>query len=246
MKGLAQMGDNIMKRLLLSTAAVAAAISVVGAANAADIARPAPPPVKAPAYAPPPVYMWSGFYIGGNIGYGWTDGSGTVTSAGRTGPLSGDGDGVLGGAQIGYNWQTGPYVFGVETDFQGSGGSGHFNANLPGNRITGTAKTPWFGTIRGRLGYAVNHWLFYVTGGAAYAENKVSGTSSRFGAFSGSDVGWSYTVGGGVEAFVAPQWSVKAEYLYIGTPDKVPSFRNASVSGDTDTHVVRLGVNYHF
>lgn len=233
-----------MKRILRSTAAVAAVMGTIGVADAADIARSAPPPVKAPAYVPP-VYLWSGFYIGGNIGWGWTDGSGTFTTGGRSGPVSGDGDGFLGGGQIGYNWQTGAFVFGVETDFQGSAGSGHFTANVPGNLITGTAKTEWFGTIRGRLGYAVNNWLFYVTGGGAYAQNKVTATSAVNGPFNASAVGWSYTVGAGVEAFVAPQWSVKGEYLYIGTPDKVPTV-NAVVRGDTNTHIARVGVNYHF
>jgi outer membrane immunogenic protein len=245
MQGLAQIGENIMKRILLSTAAMAAAMLVVGSAHAADIAGPAQMPVKAPAYVPP-IYLWSGFYLGANLGYGWSDGSGTITVGGRTGHLSGNADGVLGGGQIGYNWQTGAFVFGVETDFQGSGADGHFSASVPRNPINGTTSTPWFGTIRGRLGYAVNNWLFYVTGGGAYAQNEVSGTAARTGHFSSSGVDWSWTAGAGIEAFVAPKWSVKAEYLYIGTPDNVPHVSNAIVRGDTNTNIVRAGVNYHF
>jgi outer membrane immunogenic protein len=231
-----------MKRILLTTVVFAAATAFTGAANAADIARPAPMAVKAPAYIAP-MYTWAGFYIGANLGYGWGDGSGTLTSGGVTGPLSGSGDGILGGAQIGYNWQSGPWVLGVETDFQGTGISGGFSA--PANGVVGTERTPWFGTIRGRVGYAVNTWLFYVTGGGVYAQNKISGTAPA-GAFSASNVGWSYTVGAGVEAFVAPRWSVKAEYLYMGTPDSAPVPPGAVVTGSTNSNLVRVGLNYHF
>jgi outer membrane immunogenic protein len=234
-----------MKRILLSTAALAVAMAVYGTANAADIA-PAQMPVKAPPYIAP-VYLWSGFYIGANLGYGWGDGSGTVTlPSGATGPISGNSDGILGGGQMGYNWQFGSVVFGVETDIQGTGIDGHFSGSTPRNSIVGTESTPWFGTIRGRLGYAANSWLFYITGGGVYADNKASGTSTLFGPFSSSVVGWSWTVGGGVEAFVAPKWSVKAEYLYVGTPDKVPTPSGTSVSGSSNGNIVRVGVNYHF
>lgn len=229
-----------MKRFLLSTVAVAAAMAFAGAANAADIARPAPMAVKAPAYIAP-MYTWAGFYIGGNVGYGWGDGSGTLTTpAGAAGAVSGNGDGILGGVQAGYNWQFGPWVWGVEADFQGSGATGSFNAPTLG--IAGSTRTDWFGTIRGRLGYAVNTWMFYVTGGGAWAENRIS--SPGFG--SAEATGWTYTVGAGVEAFVAPKWSVKAEYLYFGTPDKVPNLPGFGATGNTDSNLIRVGANYHF
>jgi outer membrane immunogenic protein len=246
-----------MNRILKLAVACAAATAVVGAANAADIRRPPPPVAKAPAFVAP-LFTWTGFYIGANVGYGWGDGSGTVTHVnvapvGARGPISGDGDGILGGIQIGYNWQTGPFVIGFETDIQASGAEGTFTGRAgPAGPVTyrGTTEHPWFGTIRGRLGYAADRWLFYFTGGGYYAENKATGVATRPGfapvAFSSTETGWGWTVGGGVEwAFVA-NWSVKAEYLYLATPDKVPARPGTRINGDTDAHVVRLGVNYRF
>src|SRR5688572_14779607 len=95
--------------------------SVSGASMAADLA---PRPVgKAPFYPAAPLFTWTGFYIGGNGGYGWGSGSGTVVFTtvapiGATGPVTGSGDGFFGGVQAGYNWQFGSFVLGAETDFQ--------------------------------------------------------------------------------------------------------------------------------
>jgi len=238
-----------MKKLAVSAAALVAAIGLAGTANAADLARRAPaPPVKAPYYVAP-VFTWTGFYAGVNLGYGWADGSGTLTAPGGSGPVTGSGNGVLGGGQIGYNWQTGPLVLGLETDFQGTGANGTVNATVPGTVYAGTTHTPWFGTIRGRVGYAVDRWLFYVTGGGAYARNELTGTATTGGVttpFSTAANGWGYTVGGGIEAKLAQNWSVKGEYLYIGGMDSVPVPPGTTVSGNTDTHIIRVGVNYHF
>ena len=229
-----------MKRVLVSAVALAAA---VGVANAADIRRPPPPAAKAPAYVAP-LFTWTGFYLGGNLGYGWSDGSGTVNIAGVNVPINGDGDGVIGGVQAGYNWQTGAFVWGVETDFQLSGGTGNFRGSRPGIVITGTADNEWFGTIRGRLGYAVDRWLFYVTGGGYYTHNKSQGTVNGI-AFASSATGWGWTIGGGVEMALLNNWSIKGEYLYLDTPDKVPD-AGRPISGDINSHVFRVGLNYRF
>jgi outer membrane immunogenic protein len=212
--------------------------------------------VKAPAYVAP-IFTWTGFYIGGNLGWGWTDGRGTIRNTGffpgpigASGPVNGSGDGFLGGVQMGYNWQTGPWVLGIETDFQGSGGDGRFSGRVAGgagNAFTATARNDWFGTVRGRAGYAVDRWLFYVTGGGAYLHNKVSGNTGTGVPFSAQATGWAWTVGGGVEAALwSPNWSAKFEYLYIATPDKVPTPGGTRISGNTDTHVLRVGLNYRF
>ena len=81
-----------------------------------------------------------------------------------------------------------------------------------------------------------------MTGGGAWAENRVSSP----GRGSVSATGWTYTVGAGIEAFVAPRWSVKAEYLYAGTPDNVPTLPGFRVSGSTNANLIRVGANYHF
>jgi outer membrane immunogenic protein len=211
-------------------------------ATAADLSMPAPPPA-APVYMPPP-FTWTGLYAGGNLGWGWSSGDGTlwITGLGPV-PVSGSGDGFLGGVQLGYNWQTGAFVFGAETDFQGSAGRG----NLNGLGVTGTLKTPWFGTVRGRIGYAQDDWLFYVTGGGVYGEADYDGTLATTGAFSSSTSYWSWTIGGGIEAMLWDRWSAKLEYLYVGTPSDFPSPPGTiGVDGNINTNIVRAGLNYHF
>jgi outer membrane immunogenic protein len=243
-----------MKRILLMATALATATALTGAANAADVRHPPPLAPKAPAYVVAP-FSWAGFYLGGNIGYGWSSGSGTLTAtsiapAGTTGPMSVSGSGILGGLQAGYNWQAGAFVYGVETDFQFSGGEGAFAGNVAGARtFAGTASNEWFGTIRGRRGYAVDRWLFYVTGGAADTHNTSNGTTTFGGVttpITASATGWTYAVGGGVEAALWQNWSVKGEYLYLGTPSHVPTPPGTTASGNLDSHVIRIGLNYHF
>src|SRR5713101_5392807 len=130
-------------------------------------------PVKARGPAIVPVYNWTGFYAGVNLGWGWDSGSGTITLGGATGPYSGSGNGVLGGVQAGDNYQVRAMVLGVETDIQGSGARGTVTGTAGAATITGTAKVPAFGTIRGRLGYAADRWMLYATGGAVYGWSKL-------------------------------------------------------------------------
>ena len=226
----------------------AAGVLVLSAAGAgaADI------PARAPAYKAPafvaPAFSWTGFYVGANLGYGWGDASGTigVTGAG-TGPLSGDADGILGGVQAGYNWQTGPWVFGIEADIQATGAEGPVTGSPGAATIAATYRQPWFGTIRGRLGYAFDRTMVYVTGGGLYGEGELEGTITTTGAFKSSEIGWTYTVGGGVEHMFMPNWSAKLEYLYAGTPDRFPTPPNTvGLTGSADSHIVRAGINYHF
>lgn len=213
------------------------------AAYAADIARPvykAPPPVVA-------LYNWSGFYVGGNIGWGWSSGDGDVLINGIPGTISGSGDGFLGGIQAGYNWQNGPWVFGIETDFQGSAGDADIFAFAGGNTLSGTIKGPWFGTIRGRIGYAWDRALWYVTGGALYGKHEIDGVITGFGPFSASTTAWTYTVGGGLEWAVADRWTAKVEYLYAGPPNDTPSIPGLSITGgEAHAHILRTGLNYRF
>jgi outer membrane immunogenic protein len=231
-----------MRKLTLALFTGTALVSAQ-AAFAADLRRPAPPP-------PPPVaafYNWSGFYVGGNVGWGWTDGSADFAIAGARGTLDGSGDGFLGGIQAGYNWQNGPWVIGVELDFQGSTGDGDVTGLAGGNRVAFNASTPWFGTLRGRLGYAWDRWLVYATGGALYGKSEFEGNVTGVGPFSSSETFWTWTVGGGVEWALWERWSAKLEYLYAGSPNDVPAIpRTAIIDGSTDTHIVRAGLNYRF
>ncbi len=210
-----------MSKKALGAMAFAIASTVVSA-HAADLPygggrQPAPYTVNQPLN----MYSWAGPYLGGNIGYGWGD-----TSNNPTRP-----SGFNGGLQAGYNWQSGSWVYGIEADAQLGGADDTFAPWKFSN--------PWYGTVRGRVGYAVNNVLFYGTGGLAFGELK----GETFGLSEDhTTLGW--TVGLGAEFAVNQNWSVKAEYLYVDLAQH--NFSVTGASNGYDFSVVRLGVNYHF
>lgn len=222
-----------MKKFLLATSA---AVLMAGPALAADL-----PTLTAPA-APvtaPPAFTWTGFYVGGNIGYAWGTGRLSVPGAGSD---SGSYDGVIGGGQIGYNWQSGDLVFGVEADIQASGIE--FSETAFG--LTAKSEIEYLGTVRGRVGMSFDNIMPYVTAGLAYANNKISGTA--FGlTISDSKTHFGWTVGAGVEADLGYGWSVKGEYLYVDLQNKT-YFQNidGGFRARADFHTARIGVNYRF
>jgi outer membrane immunogenic protein len=229
------------------------AILVVGGLHAAAAADAMPPPPLLPPPPPLPlpvpivqVFSWTGFYIGGNAGWGFTNGSGTFTTALGADPFTVNTNGFIGGAQLGYNWQTGPMVFGAEADFQGTAASGSLSATA-GPTISATAKTPWFGTLRGRVGYAFDSVLLYATGGGVYGDSSWNGSVSTVGNFSSATTFWTWTLGAGVEAAFWGCWSAKLEYLFAGTPSSTPMVPTVTaVSGNAGANIVRVGLNYHF
>jgi outer membrane immunogenic protein len=257
-----------MKKIILAT--VLAGIGST-AALAADLG--ARTYTKAPAMMAS-VSNWTGLYIGGNVGYGWgngnTDFSFLPTPAAFGTPntsLDNRSHGVIGGAQIGYNWQMGSLLTGLEADIQGSGikssvRSGPvFNtfavAFVPGSFLSSDQKLSWFGTVRGRLGIAVTpDILLYATGGLAYgqvddsAQTFFTATAQFPATVSKIRAGW--TAGAGAEWMFARQWSAKVEYLYLDLGN-VSSLTNISSAGTQvnyswkmQDHIVRAGVNYHF
>ena len=233
-------GEFIMPRFRLALAAGAILIGAVSAASAADLPGPPPayPPPQAPAtYIPvAPVFSWTGFYLGANAGYAWTSGSGTFNPGAI--PFTASGNAFEAGGQLGYNYQFGGgFVLGVEGDFQGDFGSGSV-LSAAGNA---TAKVPWFGTVRGRVGYAFDRVMIYGTGGAVFGDGTASG------GFSGSSTYWTWTAGAGAEWAFAGPWSAKIEYLYAGSPSSVPlPPAKTSISGSANTNLIRAGLNYHF
>jgi outer membrane immunogenic protein len=225
-------------KFILNAAVVAGALTGITAASAADL--PARTYTKAPVMVDPG-YNWTGFYIGGNIGYSWgrssdtsslTNGAGTVlfTSIDRS-----DLNGVVGGGQVGYNWQMQNWLLGLEADIQGTGerGSRAFTcptgictppfgvvAVFPGPPVPVSSldqKLEWFGTVRGRAGVLVSpKVLLYATGGLAYGGVKSSETIGLVPAgFSNSDTRVGYTVGAGIEGVIGGNWTAKLEYLYV-------------------------------
>ena len=216
-----------MKKFLLASAGILAL--GVTSASAADIARQ-PMPAKAPVYVAT-AYNWTGAYAGINGGYGW--GSSKFSA-----PLSSssfDTSGGLVGGTLGYNYQMGQAVFGLEGDLDWSGIKGSGSCGV----LSCSTRNNWLGTVRGRLGYAADRFMPYVTGGAAFGDIKTS--VSGVGDATTTKAGW--TLGGGVEAALAGPWTAKLEYLYVDLG------HGASILGSDasfHTNIVRAGLNYRF
>jgi outer membrane immunogenic protein len=225
-----------MKILAIGTAALA----IIAAKPAIADGFPQP----TPEYTPPAAYSWTGVYVGANGGYGWgsvQDGSDSLSASG-----------AIAGGQIGFNWQTGNLVVGLEGDYQWSGqkvqetiGCGFLCT------LTEKAGVDYFGTGRVRLGFASNRALLYVTGGAAWThisfslDGNLGGLSANLLSASGSGVGW--VAGGGFEMAVVGNLTGKIEYLFIDAPSmKLTSGGVTSTSIDLKDSIVRIGLNYRF
>ena len=214
-------------------------------------------------YAPPPpyVYAWNGLYLGLNagvargadaiseggssfgLGFGiTTSGSGTMSATGFTG-----------GVAAGYNWQSGGYVLGIETDvsYIGLNGTQDMAAvNFTSITEHDSFETSWLSTVRGRFGYGWGGWLLYLTGGAAIGDHKYDGVIRVFGIANPSGdvvkVGWA--AGTGTEWMFAGGWSTKVEYLHVDLGSETFTanvFSNkVSVTGHLTENILRLGLNY--
>jgi outer membrane immunogenic protein len=225
-------GGFQMKRLCVALIGVA---TLAGAAAAADLPRPAPQPYAPPAvYAP--VYNWAGFYIGINGGGGFGSSSWDLTGGRNI-------DGGLVGGTAGYNFQFGQAVVGVEGDIDWADISGSTTNGCPlGCKTTDS----WLSTVRGRLGYAADRFMPYVTGGAAFG--NIQATTPGFAGASATNVGW--TLGAGLEAALTRNWTGKVEYLYVDLGNFNCGL-NCGAGMVTDnvsfhTNLLRAGVNYHF
>jgi outer membrane immunogenic protein len=219
-----------MKRLVLAGIGALALVSTLGAANAADLPRREAMPTKAPIYAP--IYNWTGAYVGINGGGGW--GRSDTSAPFASGSFNTSGA-VVGGT-IGYNYQVGQTVFGLEGDVDWSNVRG---SSTCGAGFSCETKNSWLATARGRVGYAFDRVMPYVTGGLAVGDIKSS--VAGIGSSTQTKAGW--TLGGGVEAAIAGPWTAKVEYLYADLG------RGSSMLGsDTkfNTSLVRAGVNYRF
>jgi outer membrane immunogenic protein len=166
-------------------------------------------------------YSWAGPYLGGNLGYAWGD---IHNSSAKPSGLSG-------GIQGGYNWQSGQMVYGLEGDIQITGANDTFAQYKFSN--------PWFGTVRGRIGYAFNNVMFYGTGGLAFGE-----LTAESAGLSQSHTNAGFTVGAGAEFGLMQNWTAKIEYLYVDLGES-----NFSLTARPHSYqfgLVRFGVNYHF
>ncbi len=223
-----------MKRVLLSMTAIAVVAVAAQSAIAADIpARKALPPQAVKAL--PPIFNWSGFYVGVHGGYGWGNSAFDAAAAGT----SFDTDGWLLGALAGVNYQVGQTVFGVEADINWS----DFSGGAACGGATCNTEVPWFGTLRGRLGYAADRFMPYITGGLAYG--KLEANVPGIGGASDTRFGW--TAGVGAEYAFAPNMSWKTEYLYVDLGGFDCTGCGAPVPNvDFQSHIVRTGLNVRF
>jgi outer membrane immunogenic protein len=264
--------EEIMRSMKVVAAVVLGALAGVAAASAADLS---PRTYSKAAAMTDPAFDWTGFYVGLNAGYGWGDPGSNFRGnpAGSFGaPLDPSSyvtrnRGFIGGAQAGYNYQTGALVLGVEADIQYADIKGTTTTPstfLPGlgdfAHYSESQKLDWLGTLRGRLGFVPTaNVLLYATGGLAYGGVRATSLymfetppfATYTGATTETRVGW--TAGGGAEWAFDRAWSVKGEYLYydlgtIGVTGRQPG--NVVFSTITSQKVagqfVRLGLNYRF
>jgi len=190
---------------------------------------------------------WEGFYAGVNAGGIWSSTAATIGENQTSGGFNGSGSGFMGGAQAGYNYLLGPVVLGGEIDFQGSTETTSVSGGAGPGVINATSAIPWFSTFRARVGYPVGSVMPYVTGGAVWGHQTLSGFDSSAGSFSASNNFWTYTFGAGVEGHIAEAWTAKLEYLWIGSPNTaLSSPASTSVDQRSIGNVVRVGLNYHF
>ncbi len=251
----------------MSAGAALLALAAAGPVFAADM------PVKAPVAPLPVVDPWTGFYVGGNVGYSWGNWDNDSLNgnfpggSGFTNTASADVKGWVAGGQLGYNKLYGRWLIGLEADLQGTGQK----ADLDGSTIITIAATtiaiselnhwkmPWFATVRGRLGAVVaDGWLLYVTGGLAVGRAEYSHTSTATVTTNGVSAtatllfeeGVTRTgaaVGAGVEKAIDANWRVKAEYLYLDYGSHTflsgTGFDNSIKIRD---NIARVGFNYRF
>jgi outer membrane immunogenic protein len=264
----------IMKKLLLGTLALAALTGAVPAIAAELPVRPA----AAPAYS-----NWNGWYVGINAGGGFQSQEASLTNTGSTtgvvtsflaamfGPtVSAIGvpmwvSGPLGGFTVGWNWQAGWWLAGIEADIDCANITGISNLTTPGLTIGVTNTLNRFGTVRGRLGVLAgptSNFLLYGTGGFAYGRNTLELTAlapfagppaNLYNQDRATKTGW--TAGGGIEWMFLPSWTVKGEYLYTDLGSQTTSvtyFADSAVPGTLTVsnndrfHIVRFGLNYIF
>ncbi len=237
------------KSLYLGASMLAVAAAAIVPASAADMYRGEPGGYKdGPVYVP--ANTWTGFYIGAHVGGAWGSEKTNQPNDNRTvTTTSSDPSGLFGGGQLGYNWQHGNVVFGVEADLGAM--------DLADKRVFANSdfivsqKGGLYGDVTGRLGYAFGPALVYAKGGFAFFEGKAQlmhPAGETGGAFTATDGFTGWTIGGGLEYALSPAWSVKAEYLHFDFGREDSTFSgsaNVRFGHDLTVDTVKAGLNYH-
>ncbi len=229
-----------MGRFECALLAAVAAIGFVSIASAADL------PTKAPAYVPP--YNWTGFYVGAHIGGAWSKLGVNDYDEFVGGNFSNDSSGIFGGGQLGYNFQSGQFVFGVEVDL---GAMGLRNSSFEpgtGNIIQSNKSSGFYADVTGRLGYAWDRSLLYAKGGYAFYRANINVDDIGEAISNSKNVnGW--TLGGGFEQMISnTPWSWKLEYQYFdfGTVRVVMPTDGDRFDNKLTVQTVKVGLNYKF
>lgn len=249
------MGTHVNK--LLCALAVSGLLATSLATKAADLPAQAGPPSG---YVPP-VFNWTGFYVGGNVGAAWAQESWTDTLFGLTLNTGGNNGLFIGGGEVGFNYRIGAFVIGAEGDFDWAA---HRSNNSTGfiptvGNVQVTSNDTWISTLAVRFGYAMDRWLIYGKAGggwighSGFTVTNLATSLSMSGSNSNTAGGW--LVGAGSEWAITPNWTVKFEYDYLGLGNQsvtLPGTVISALAGDTFTtdksnvQMVKLGVNYLF
>ena len=241
---------SVASRYAFACALAAAARGPASAADLGDYNR-SYKDYGDPIVVPSTYFSWTGFYIGGHVGYGWgTSSSNALTPGAFDGAAGGyemDPSGWLGGATIGYNWQTDSFVFGLEADL------GYLGAEDGKSNAVGFANTEYggYGTLTGRMGYTEDRWLLYAKGGFAFADIENTAGAVSGGVVDPGDftklhevkAGWA--LGVGVEHAFQRDVSLKVEYLYMDFGDDWSGNPDGDLfSHDNNIHTLKVGLNY--
>ena len=245
-----------MHKLFRTATGVATLLALSMAADAAEVG--ARPTVYAPVYGAPP-FSWTGFYIGGNVGGAWDRRELTDSLFGLSLSTPNAKGAFIGGGQLGFNYQLGSLVLGIEGELEGVA-----STNSPSNGVVGpafgtiqvTSSNRWITTLAARIGVTNDTWLFYAKGGGGWVGNDnftINNTVTGALVAGGSNTSSGWLVGAGIEWAVAPNWSIKIEYDYLGLNRQtftVPA--GGLFAGDTFTtsnpnvQMVKIGANYLF
>jgi opacity protein-like surface antigen len=212
-------------------------MGVTYAAAAADL------PVKAPVYAPPVLYNWSGLYLGANVGGSWSNRTLNIAGTAWDDPGS---TAFIGGFQLGYNLQAGHFLVGVEGDFDWvTFGRPSFTVSSPLGPVQFSDRQKWISTVAARFGLASGRWLAYGKVGGGWAQDNAALKFPNGTNWASSNTNGGWLFGGGLEYGFKPNWTVKLEYDYLNLGDWTTSTVPA-VSWRRDTQMIKLGMNYKF
>jgi outer membrane immunogenic protein len=234
---------------LIATSAGFAAAAAIPGAQAADM------PIKAPRYVEPAA-NWAGWYIGAHAGAAWQQTSANILEEGES-PFGStfSKTGFIGGGQIGYNWQHGNFVFGLEGDISGLTGKNSlftFDSGKDPSAYGFSSQIRWLSTVRTRFGLAVGDTMVYATGGVAFGGVKNFQSIAEFGTYSQSKTKVGWAIGGGVEHMLSRNWTIGLEGLFVdlGSTSYRTSGSDASTTKSTKFNnqavIGRVKLNYKF